>query len=357
MTTERIILGFVLIGIAYGCGIILWPFLSAILWASILVFTSWPIYHRLRLYVRPTIAAIGMMCLSAITIIIPFSVLTTAGINDIPDIITTINNFLIKADAASPPPAWLTHLPFIGSYIVKEWGLITHDMGTATGMIRPYFGQIAQITLTILLKLAGGLFDFIMALFIAFFLWLKGDTLGQTLTTIVTRIAGPTAAPRLINVIGRTVRGTVYGVLGTAIIQGILTGIGLVITGVPAPVLLAGIAAFVAVFPIGAPLVWVPAALWLGMTHHVGYGLFLAIYGITIISGADHLIRPAFISRGAQLPYLLTVIGVLGGVLAFGGLGIFLGPVLLAVGYTLTSEFSHSPHPSKRLSDYTPDEH
>jgi len=192
-------------------------------------------------------------------------------------------------------------------------------------------------------KLASGIAELAMALFVAFFLWLNGDSLGLTITALIARIAGPRAAPRLIDVIGRTIRGTVYGILGTAIVQGVLTGIGLVLTGVPSPVLLAGLTAFVAVFPIGAPLIWIPAAIWLAISHHVGAGLFLAGYGVIIISGADHLIRPAFISRGAQLPYLLTVLGVLGGVVAFGGLGIFLGPVLLAVGYTLTSEFAAGP--------------
>lgn len=344
MTTERIILGFVLVGIAYGCGIILWPFLSAILWAAILAFSSWPIYRWLRRHIRPSLAALAMMVLSAVTIIVPLSVLTSAGISDIPETIGTLDSLLLKASSAGPPPAWMAHIPLAGPHLVEWWHHLTHDVGAATEMLRPYFGQIAHYTLAILMKLASGLVELVMALFVAFFLWLNGDSLGLTITALIARIAGPRATPRLINVIGRTIRGTVYGVLGTAIIQGVLTGIGLMIAGVPSPVLLAGIAAFVAVFPIGAPLIWIPAALWLGMNHHVGHGLFLAAYGVVVISGADHLIRPIFISRGAQLPYLLTVLGVLGGVVAFGGLGIFLGPVLLAVGYTLTSEFAAGPH-------------
>lgn len=344
MKTERIILGFVLVGIAYGCGIILWPFLSAILWAAILTFASWPIYRWLRRHIRPALAALTMMMLSAVTIIVPLSVLTSAGISDIPATIASLDTLLLKAASAGPPPAWMGRIPMAGPHLVEGWYHLTHDVGAATEMLRPYFGQIAHFTLAVLVKLASGLVELVMALFVAFFLWLNGDALGMTITALIARIAGPRATPRLINVIGRTIRGTVYGVLGTAIIQGVLTGIGLMIAGVPSPVLLAGIAAFVAVFPIGAPLIWIPAAIWLAMTHYVGHGLFLAAYGVIVISGADHLIRPIFISRGAQLPYLLTVLGVLGGVVAFGGLGIFLGPVLLAIGYTLTSEFAAGPH-------------
>ena len=152
-------------------------------------------------------------------------------------------------------------------------------------------------------------------------------------------------ADRLIMVTGATVRGVVYGILGTAVVQGILTAVGLWISGVPRPVLLGSIAGLLAVLPIGAPLVWIPASIWLLGSGHLGWGIFLAIYGVGAISGSDSLIRPWFIARGAQLPFLLTVLGVLGGALAFGLLGIFLGPVLLGIGYTLVNEWARGTDP------------
>ena len=321
MTTERILLGLLLVGIAYGCGIILWPFLSAIVWAAILTFATWPIYRRLRRRISSVLAAIAMMILSAVTIIVPLAVLTSAGISDIPALISEMDALLLRTTTASTPPDWMDHVPLAGPYLISIWHNFSHDVGALTEVIRPYAGQIAHIMLSILVRLASGIAELAMALFIAFFLWLNGDSLGYTITSLISRIAGPRAAPRLINVIGRTIRGTVYGILGTAIVQGVLTGIGLMIAGVPSPVLLAGVTAFVAVFPIGAPLIWIPAAIWLAMTHHLGYGLFLATYGVLIISGADHLIRPAFISRCAQLPYPLSVLGALGGVGAVGVVG------------------------------------
>ncbi|GEK96022.1 AI-2E family transporter [Gluconobacter kanchanaburiensis] len=356
MTTERILLGLILAGIAYGCGIILWPFLSAILWAAILAFTTWPIYRRMRRHVRPVMAALAMMALSALFILVPMTVLTSTGISDIPGTIAEIDTLILHVTSANPPPAWMIRIPMAGPHLVNAWHHFSQDMGAfATEVLRPYAGQIAHVTLTVLLRLAGGLAELVIALFVAFFLWLNGDTLGNTIVALIDRIAGPHTTPRLINIIGRTIRGTVYGILGTALIQGVLTGIGMMLAGVPSPVLLAGITAFVAVFPIGAPLVWIPAAIWLGMTHHFGHGLFLALYGVIVISGADHIIRPAFIARGAQLPYLLTVLGVLGGIVTFGGVGIFLGPVLLAVGYTLTSEFAAGPHHRERNPLYLPE--
>jgi predicted PurR-regulated permease PerM len=123
-------------------------------------------------------------------------------------------------------------------------------------------------------------------------------------------------------------------------VQGILTAFGLWLAGVPRPVLLGAVAGLISVLPIGAPVVWIPAALWLMSSGHIGWGVFLAVYGVVAVSGADSVIRPWFIARGAQLPFVLTVLGVLGGAIAFGLLGIFLGPVLLGIGYTLLNEWA-----------------
>ena len=159
------------------------------------------------------------------------------------------------------------------------------------------------------------------------------------LKALIRRIAGE-QADRLIAVTGLTVRGTVYGILGTAAVQGVLTFVGLWVTGVPRAGLLALVAGSLSVLPIGAPVIWIPASLWLLASGKTAMGILLGCYGLLFITGSDHVIRPYFIARGAHLPFLLTVLGVLGGALAFGLLGIFLGPVLLGVGYTLINEWA-----------------
>ena len=178
-------------------------------------------------------------------------------------------------------------------------------------------------SLNILLGIANGVLMFVLSLFIAFFFYFYGEAIATRMRQILRRIAG-VQADRLILVTGATVRGVVYGILGTAVIQGFLTAFGLWVSGVPRPVLLGTVAGVLAVLPIGAPLVWIPASLWLITSQHLGWGIFLAAYGTGAISGADSLIRPWFIARGAQLPFLLTILGVLGGAMAFGFLGIFL---------------------------------
>ncbi len=163
--------------------------------------------------------------------------------------------------------------------------------------------------------------------------------MARVLTALLERIAGP-QANRLIAVTGATVRGVVYGILGTALVQGILTALGLWAAGVPRPLLLAVIAGSMSVLPIGAPAIWIPACFWLLSNGHTWTAILLFTYGVVFISGSDNVIRPYFIARGAKLPFLLTMLGVLGGALAFGLLGIFVGPVLLSVGFTLVREWA-----------------
>ena len=330
-------MGLLLGGVAAGCFVILYPFFSALLWAAILTFTTWPVYDQLRQRAGRYTAAVLMMILTALLFVVPLALVTSAGVADASSVVHGVEAaFSMHLPA---PPRWVATTPLIGRQVAQTWAKWSADLSAVGAFVQPYLGSIASRALDLLVQIAGGLLQLVLALFIAFFFWVSGESLGAHLTAIIRRIAG-SYADRLLGVTGNTVRGTVYGILGTAIVQGILTGIGFYIAGVPSPVLFGGIAAFVAVLPIGAPLVWVPAALWLALTHHLAWGIVLAVYGVVAISGADHVIRPVFIARGAQLPYLLTVLGVLGGVLAFGGLGIFLGPVLLGVGYTLAVEFA-----------------
>jgi predicted PurR-regulated permease PerM len=156
---------------------------------------------------------------------------------------------------------------------------------------------------------------------------------------LLRRLAGE-RADRLWDLSANVTTGVVYGLLGTAVAQGFLTALGLWISGVPRPVLLGVIAGVISILPVGAPVVWLPAAIWLFATGETGWGIFLVLYGALGISSVDNVIRPWLIARGADLPLLLTILGALGGVFAFGFLGLFLGPVLLALGYSLLKEWA-----------------
>lgn len=341
MTAERVLMGLLLGGIAIGCVLVLYPFFSSLLWAAILVFTTWPVCERLRttFRLRRGVAAGGMVTLTAIVLVLPLALVAPGSADDVNHLRHVVEDALRAGLPDSPD--WIFDIPLIGPTVGALWNHWAADISVMLEALRPYFGIILEGGLGLLLGIANGVLLFVLALFIAFFFYVYGEPIAARMRLLLSRIAG-SQADRLILVTGATVRGVVYGIIGTAIVQGILTAFGLWLSGVPRPVLLGGIAGLLSVLPIGAPVVWIPAALWLMGTGHLGWGIFLAVYGVVAVSGADSVIRPWFISRGAQLPFLLTVLGVLGGALAFGLLGIFLGPVLLGVGYTLMNEWARA---------------
>ncbi len=350
MIAERILMGLLLGGVAIGCVLVLYPFLSALLWAGILVYTTWPVFDRLRLFLRlrRAPAALLMVALTAVLLVLPIAVAAPGSADDV----THLRHVIMDGLRAGLPdaPLWVFDIPLLGPTIGDLWNRSAADIGIMLEALRPYFGIIVEDGLSLLLGIANGVLMFLLALFVAFFFYVYGEPIAARLRLLLHRIAG-VQADRLITVTGATVRGVVYGILGTAVVQGILTAFGLWLSGVPRPVLLGAVAGFLAVLPVGAPLVWIPASIWLLGSGHLGWGIFLAIYGAGAISGSDSLIRPWFISRGAQLPFLLTVLGVLGGALAFGLLGIFLGPVLLGIGYTLVNEWARGADPGEITVD------
>lgn len=283
-----------------------------------------------------------MVALCTLFLVLPFALIgpdTAAAIGGLGDQVTTWTQ-----DGLPPAPEWLQNVPYFGAEMVDRWNSWAADQSGLIDAIKPHIAAIGGVALDLGTALAGGVAQIVIALFIAFFFWLSGDEIALHLRSGLLRIAGP-RGDRMIEVAGRAVRGTVYGIIGTAIVQGVLTGIGLSIVGAPKPVILATIAGFLSVLPIGAPLIWGPTAVWLFATHHTGKGVFLALWGVFFVSGSDSLIRPYFIARGARIPFLLTLLGVLGGAFAFGLLGVFLGPTLLAIGFSLVSEFVNADTP------------
>jgi predicted PurR-regulated permease PerM len=350
MVTERLLMTLLLGGVAIGCTLVLYPFFSSILWAGILTYTTWPIYEWVRHHARlGHMATAGVMVVVvAVVVVLPLALAVPGGASDIDQIRRAIQDAL---QAGLPmAPDWLDKVPLVGQSLTDLWNTWAADLSSMVSFFRPYFGMAGELLLSVLLGLANGVLLFLLALFVAFFFYGSGEKLAAHAVAILRRIAG-LQADRLIAVTGSTIRGVVYGILGTALVQGILTGIGLWITGVPRPLLLGVIAGGLSVLPIGAPVVWIPSGLWLMSNGSTAWGIALLIYGTVAISGADNVIRPFFISRGARLPFLLTMLGVLGGALAFGLLGVFVGPVLLGVGYTLVVEYSGAKKLDEPLHD------
>ena len=182
----------------------------------------------------------------------------------------------------------------------------------------------------------------VVSAFLAFCLLRDIPELSRRLEVSVERLAGDRGR-HLIKVAGNTVRGVIYGVLGTALAQALVAGFGFWVAGVPGVVLLAVLTFLLAVLPLGPPIIWIPASLWLFAQGKPGHGLVMLLYGLLVIGGVDSFLRPYLISQGNKMPFALVFCGVVGGALAFGLVGVFLGPTLLAVAFRLVDEWSSFP--------------
>jgi predicted PurR-regulated permease PerM len=173
-----------------------------------------------------------------------------------------------------------------------------------------------------------------LASFIGFFFYRDGEALMRGTRRVLAKLAGK-LGDELLDTIGKTVTGVIHGVFGTALAQALVALAGFLIAGVPAPFLLAAATFFLSIVPFGPPLVWGSAAVWLAYHGQIGWAIFMALWGLLAISTIDNLVKPYLISRSSHLPLLLIVLGVFGGVVAFGFIGVFIGPPVLAVGLTL----------------------
>ena len=322
-----------------GCFLVLKPFLSALLWAAILAFTTWPAYRALteRLRLGPSWAAGLMVAAMLLLIGLPLAFAVPTSREDIEGLRQAFQGFL--TDTVPAIGSLLGRLPVVGPYLAERLDALDLGVGGLLNMVRPYAGSVAQTALSVVLSIVSGVAELIIAMLLSFFFYRDGPRIAAAITRMAENIAGGNGR-RLVLLTAAVTRGVVYGLLGTAVVQGAMTAFGLWISGVPQPVLLGVVAGVVSIFPVGAPVVWIPAALWLLVSGSTGWGIFMLVYGAAGISSVDNVIRPWLISRGADLPLLLTLIGALGGAFAFGFLGLFLGPVLLAVAFTIIKDWA-----------------
>lgn len=319
--------------LAIGCFLVLRPFLSALMWAVILCYASWPAYQWLesRLQGRRTLTAVLMTIGVAAVLVLPFVLVGVTLAENVSAWAQALKDW--AARGLPPPPAWVAQIPVLGAALVDYWNQLESQSGlleAAKAALNPVRdGVIAGGAV-----LGRGTLELGLSVFIAFFVFRRGDELAVGLRQALTRLIGPRAR-QFIDVAGGTIQGVVYGILGTALAQGLLAGFGFSIVGAPGALFLGLLTFFMSLIPMGPPTVWVPVVVWLVSQDRYAAAAFMAIWGFFVISGIDNIIKPYLISRGSQLPFVLVFLGVIGGVLAFGFLGVFLGPVLLAVGYTL----------------------
>jgi predicted PurR-regulated permease PerM len=336
---EHLVSAIVLFIIIIGCFFVLRPFISALLWAVILSFSTWPVYKWWERVLggRKTLAASFMTVLLMVAFVMPIVLISMVFADDATTLITKIRKIFDEGPPALP--AWIDNLPLIGPEIQKYWQEWSIDHDLLANFLKPYIKPIREHIFAGGAVMGQALFQVVLSITVCFFFYRDGEETAQSLANFLRRIAGA-RSDRLIKVAADTTKGVVYGVLGTAAVQSTVAGVGFYIAGVPGAVLLGFFTFFFALVPMGPPLIWIPATIWLLYYKSVLSGVFMAVWGTLVISGIDNVVKPILISRGVNLPFVLILLGVLGGVIAFGFIGIFLGPTLLALGYSLISEWT-----------------
>ena len=322
------------VALVVACYQVLSPFIPAILFSAVACSASWPIYVRIRRSLRGHggWAALLMTLLLVMVIVGPTLMLAASLADDVTQGIDDLRNWL----AAGPPepPHWLKTIPLIGGSIDGYWHQLAASRDEALNLLRSMADPARRVLVVAGKAVGTGVLQLVLATFIAFFFYRDGEAIIRGMRKILERLAGD-LGDELLATIENTVTGVVNGIFGTALAQAVAAMIGLVIAGVPGALLLGVVTFFLSIVPAGPPIVWGGAALWLFYQDSIGWGIFMLVYGLVVISSIDNVMKPYLISRSSSLPLLLTVLGVFGGIVAFGFIGIFIGPPVLAVGLTL----------------------
>jgi predicted PurR-regulated permease PerM len=347
---ERLLGIGALLLLAAGCAIVLWPFLSALMWAAVICFATWPLYQRVERALAgwKGMAAAFMTLLLAVLIVAPFAFLVATLADSVRNLVNSAANLFDQGPPA--PPNWVAGIPVVGESLAAYWQSMAHDAPTFVLELRKVIGPATDIAITVGRVLGGGLVELVLSVLIAFFFYRHGKEMVAYLRASAERVAGPRAR-HLLTVVGATINGVVYGLIGTALAQAFLAAIGFWIAGVPQALLLGFLTFILSFIPMGPPLVWGSVSLWLLMQGALGWGIFIAAWGLLLISSIDNIIKPYLLGKSNNLPLVLALFGLLGGIIAFGFVGVFLGPALLAVGYNLFLEWHATEVESRPTSN------
>ncbi|MBM4245468.1 MAG: AI-2E family transporter [Deltaproteobacteria bacterium] len=335
--------GALLVALAAVVGQILAHFATALAWAVILAVSLWPVHRRIRARLddRPRTAASLTMLLVTLGVVVPVTVITVLLVREIETLSHDVRGD-VRQQVDDLERA-VTHLPYVGERLHEAIVVLRED---SSAVLKAVAGDHVARVLSVAGQTAGAvtrtLFNLVVCLFTAFFLFLHGDSLAAQLRGAGTRVGGP-RLETIVQHVGITVRAVVYGLVLTAAVQGVLAALGFWVAGVPFPILLGALTMVLSFVPMGHAVVWVPAAAWLVLGAKYWAAAGLVLWGAGVVASIDNVIRPVFIGVRTGIPLLLVFIGVLGGILSFGLVGIFVGPVAIAVALALWWEWMGTP--------------
>ncbi|GAB3759345.1 AI-2E family transporter YdiK [Ramlibacter monticola] len=313
---------------------ILRPFVAAAIWATMIVVATWPVllWFQARLWKRRWLAIAAMTAVLLLVFVVPLALAIGTVVLNADELVTWLKS--MASFRMPTPPDWIARLPFIGSKLTLAW-----EQAAASGVegllsrAMPYAGRLTQ-WLASEAGNAGVLFiQFLLTLILTALMYASGEAAALVVLRFGRRLAGD-RGENAVRLAGQAIRGVALGVVLTAVVQAALSGIGLGVAGIKFAGLLTAVVAFLCIAQVGPSPVLVPAVIWLYWSGETTWGTFLLVWSMVVVI-MDNFLRPVLIKRGADLPLLLIFAGVVGGLLAFGLVGVFVGPVVLAVAYTL----------------------
>lgn len=333
---ERYNSVFALAVVAFGA-LVVQHFWLPLCWAAVLSMSTWPLYRRLVVLARGrrTAAAAAMTLVLSSFLLVPALLVVRVGFEEAPviaDFIAHANNHGVAV------PAAVQHLPF-GQYVSKWWtATLAQPHGLSLVLSNSAAGR--YLSSSTVLKQSGSellhrLIDCGFTLFSVFFFYRGGATFHHQLMRLGCRLFGSRAWHYYYPPIPATIRATVNGLVLVGLAEGGLIGVGYYFAGVPSVLLWSAATALLAILPFGAPVVFLSAAAWLAFDGQSGAAAAIAIWGGIVVAAADHIVRPTLIGNATHLPFLAILFGILGGIETFGLIGLFLGPVSMALLWSL----------------------
>lgn len=333
-----------LLSVTLTCGLLLaslWvlsPFLLALTWATMIVVASWPLMLRLekRLWGRRSLAVLALIGILLLALFLPFMAAITTLLDHSDQLIALVSN--VEGMKVPSAPAWLAGLPLAGPRLAELWGQFAElgAQGLAAKVV-PHLGSLSKWFAARIGGLGLILLQILLAIVLAAILYMNGEATAATLRRFAHKLGGKRGESMLELGVG-AIRGVALGVGVTAVVQALLGGIGLLISGIPMAAVLTALMLILCIAQLGVLPVLAPAVIWLYSTDQSGMGTFLLVWTLVVVN-LDNVLRPWLIRLGADLPLLLILAGVIGGLMSFGLLGIFLGPLLLAISYTLAGSW------------------
>jgi predicted PurR-regulated permease PerM len=332
--TERIVRLAALVVLAIACVQVVFPFAGALTWAGIIAISVWPAFVWLsnRLGHRPVLAAMACTLVLTTVLVVPFAWMAASLGQAVPEVARLVGD--LAGRSLPPPPAWVAGIPAVGPIIAEAWRSAATDMPSVIKELAPGAEKAGVWALSQGAGIALAVLEFLFAILISGLLLVTADRASVFAERIVARL-NIGGGGRLLETVVKTIRSVSIGIVGTAAVQAMVATAGFAVAGVPGVALLGFLTFLVALVQLPTLLVWAPAALWLWVDDQTTAAIGLGIYGAVVINSVDNFLRPWLISRGARLPFALIFIGVIGGLLAWGMIGLFIGPTFLAVAYSL----------------------